>query len=393
MKPKFAYRIAHCFAAALLLFAVSPAAADDERILKELEALRRRVEQLEAELARSRAAALQAAPPAAPAAAEQKAASEAAALRTANRSRLTIGGFADLRFTNMAAAAGDRTRHGGPDFQITRFRPRLSYQVDRHLEAVIDINGTTRGSGVLDVSVRDMFLHYKNGGYYIRVGQYKVPFSHEVFREGSQVRWALERARVNNIMFPGLRDTGILIGSAPRNAGAATFHLAVVNGDGANSADGDSKKSLVARMELPLGSHHSAGASIYSGTTTRPNAAAPDGTDSLVKHAVGLEHRMRYGRVETGVEYLLGRLAGSNVNGGYAQLRYDAGRTGSFFLRRDIFDPREGAPADYWSRTSLGWFRDFTRYLRITAEYDFVRDRRTAGDDDDTFGVELQTSF
>jgi hypothetical protein len=106
-----------------------------------------------------------------------------------------------------------------------------------------------------------------------------------------------------------------------------------------------------------------------------------------------VEHRLTVRRLSLRSEYLWGRGFGRDLNGGYGYAGYDTGRIGSFFLRHDIFDPDEDAGSDYWKRTSIGWFKDFTRHFRLTAEYDFVRNKATAASNDNTFGIEAQANF
>jgi hypothetical protein len=66
---------------------------------------------------------------------------------------------------------------------------------------------------------------------------------------------------------------------------------------------------------------------------------------------------------------------------------------GNVFVRHDWFDPNaESAAQDYWRRTALGWYKDFTRNVRITAEYDIVANSLTKTHDN-TYGLQVQTRF
>src|SRR5260370_15733625 len=85
-----------------------PAWADDEALRQELEALKKRVETLEQELARSKQAAA-----AAPA-------KDAEALRARNGSRVQISGYTEIRATNVGNPAGDRVKGADLDFQVAR---------------------------------------------------------------------------------------------------------------------------------------------------------------------------------------------------------------------------------------------------------------------------------
>ena len=89
---------------------------------------------------------------------------------------------------------------------------------------------------------------------------------------------------------------------------------------------------------------------------------------------------------------LLGKYLGHTVSGGYGQVEYRFGMPGNVFARYDWFDPSDGPQRDYWRRTSLGWYRDFTRNVRLTAEYDWVTNELTATHDD-TYGLQVQGRF
>jgi len=388
MNRQSGHRFARAIAGALLLFALSPlpARADDDAILRELQALKKRVEQLEAELAKSRQAPPVPTPPAAVPA-------DAPALRTSRGSRVTIAGMFEMRATNLGNSNGNRTPHGGIEMQADRMRPRITFLADDHLQAQMEINASTRSGARASLNMRDAFVQYNNHGYYLRIGQAKLPFGYQVFREGSGDRWELERGRTDELLFPNMRDVGLFAGTASRNRRAATFHVALVNGDGINIADGDADKSIVAKVEVPVGSVHQVGASLYSGTLTRAHPTRAGARISTVKQAVGVEHRAVFGRIETGLEYLMGRAFGGDLHGGYAHLLYRTGRPGNFFIRHDIFDPNRQVRGDNWRRTSLGWFREFGPHVRITAEYDFVNNGLTPTSNDDTYGAEVQVSF
>jgi hypothetical protein len=139
-----------------------------------------------------------------------------------------------------------------------------------------------------------------------------------------------------------------------------------------------------------VGPHNVVGASVDTGTTT---ATVMSKVVSRVKRAYGLEHRLNAGRFSTQLEYLWGRASGADLNGGYGQVAYDGGEVGNFFVRHDLFDPNEDAAKDYWKRTGVGWFKDFTRQLRLTAEYDFVTNELANHSRQNTFGFEVQANF
>jgi hypothetical protein len=95
----------------------------------------------------------------------------------------------------------------------------------------------------------------------------------------------------------------------------------------------------------------------------------------------------------TQLEYLWGRAFGADLNGGYGQIIYNTGQPGNLFARQDVFDPNTHAAHDDWSRTTLGWSKDFTRQFRLTLEYDLVTNRALPHPHPNTFGIQTQANF
>ena len=262
--------------------------------------------------------------------------------------------------------------------------------MDRHFLASLLLNAATRSAAAASVTTRDAFLEYANTGFYARMGQQKIPFGWEVFREGDEARAAMERARILATLFPDDRDIGLTLANVPKNPRTPVVTLGVVNGDGINRSDGDKAKSFAANVIAPLGAHAVIGGSLYTGTTT---ATVGGKLVSQVKRAYGVENRLTLGRLSTQAEFLWGRAAAADVNGGYGQIAYNTGQRGNLFVRHDVFDPNEKAARDYWSRTSIGWYKDFTRQFRLTGEYDFVTNRVLSQARQNTFGLQVQGNF
>jgi len=370
---------------------VTPVRADDAALQREIDALKQRLQKLEDELAKKK---------------PEATAANADSLKTPRGSRVQISGFAEIRATNVGNPTGDRVRNGELDFEIARFRPRINYLLDDHWMATAQFNLSTRSAGVASVNTRDAYIQYSNAAYFVRLGEQKVPFGWEVFREGDEPRAALERARIMGILFPDERDIGAVASWSPSKAwipkeklgtdipDRPALSIGVLNGDGINRIDGDPDKSFAVNAIAPIGPHNVVGASAYTGTTTRARPAPHQNEfHSTVKQAIGVEYRNSYGRFSTQAEYLWGHAFTADLNGGYGQLLYNAGTPGNVFVRHDVFDPSGSAVGDYWHRTGFGWYKDFTKQMRITAEYDLVHNKLTHTHNDHTFGLEVQANF
>jgi hypothetical protein len=351
-----------------------------------LEALEKRVRELEQRAPKDQPA--QPGQPATPAAPKPPA-ELPAGVKTVRGTRLEVGGYAEVRITNFANSVGDRLTDSRLDFQVARFRPRLMYHLDRHWQADFQLNANTRGTGATSVNMRDMFVEYHNAGYRMRLGQQKVPFGFHTYVEGDEDRAALERARVFNILIPDERDLGFVASTNPHSTRAARFAAGVVNGNGINRTDNNTDKNFAATARTPVGAYNTVGASVYSGTFSPSGSAGPKHT----RKAVGVDHQLALRRFQTQFEWLLGKDLGKTVTGGYGQLEYRFGGPGNLFARHDWYDPGFGPGQDYFRRSILGWYKDLNRNLRITAEYDWVRNSATSVEIDDTYGVEVQARF
>jgi hypothetical protein len=378
--------------------AARPMSSETEKELREeIALLKKRLADLERRLDEQ-----QKAPPAAPAAgsldlrpAGRKGGDEepeeppatARSVTTRQGSRVEFGGFAQVRATNMGDALGNRAPTSNFDFQITRFRPRVIFIIDPHWEADLDLNVTSRSVATASFAARDAYLQWQNHGLQGRMGQSKVPFGYEVYLEGDPDRVEMERARILGVLFPDERDLGIFFRTAPANKGATWGAIAVYNGNGINRLDNNTNKDVAATIKVPLDRHNTIGLSAAAGDFT-PAGGGP----SLAREVAGIEHQFIARRLKTKMEALAGRDMGANIWGGYAGAQYYTGRFGGPFARYDLFDPNLDAPHDLFRRLAFGWWKDLTKSVRITGEYDRVTNPLVGGGTD-TYGVQLQSRF
>ena len=313
-------------------------------------------------------------------------------------SRLQFSGYAELRITNLGNAVGDRLGpHDNLDFQVNRFRPRLTYFMDPNWEADLQINVNTRGAATTSFQARDAYIEYHNGKnnqYAVRLGQQKVPFGFETWIEGDEPRPALERARYHEVLFPDQRDIGLGITFNPRELPLAQaqlhgplYGIGVYSGNGINKQDNDQNKTVVAGGRYAISKHVTVGLSGVSGTFS------PAVGHTNTRQAGNVDVETFWGRFRTQTEVMVGRNLGHDINGGYGQLEYATGIPGSFFVRYDWFDRNESVGHDYWKRYGFGWYKDFTKNIRLTAEYDYVVNQLTQTRHPNTFGLELQANW
>jgi hypothetical protein len=319
----------------------------------------------------------------------------AASVQTVTKSKLTFGGFAQIRMTDIGSQNGNRTPNSNFDFQVARFRPRLIYTHDQHWSAEVDINGTTRqdpGSNdqaVAGFSPRDMYIQWQNASIQGKIGQAKIPFGYEVYLEGDPARIEMERARILATLFPDERDIGLFFRTTPKNKGAVWGAVAVYNGNGINHDDNNTAKDGAATLKIPLNASTTVGFSFEDGNFV-PATPGP----AFQRAAAGMEMQYIRKRGFFKMEVLAGRNLGHDIWGGYVGGHYYTGVYGGPFFRFDTFDPNLSAAGDLWRRYAMGWYKDLTTHVRVTGEYDKVLNQLVHPPlGTDTYAVQVQTVF
>lgn len=96
--------------------------------------------------------------------------------------------------------------------------------------------------------LRDAWVKYNGFSFFtIKVGQFKIPFSHEQLT-GSSSLYTIERSKVATILSYAY-DIGILLEGNTGNSKVA-YAAALVNGTGSNTADTNDNKDFVGRIVM-----------------------------------------------------------------------------------------------------------------------------------------------
>jgi phosphate-selective porin len=171
----------------------------------------------------------------------------------------------------------------GPDgFQLYRARFGLEGEIFRNIRYKVTFEAA-RTPQLLDAQID--FTLVKNG--YLRVGQFKIPFSQENLLSAADLE-TINLSQVVNKLVPG-RDNG----SNGRDIGALADYRfgrwegmgGLFNGSGINKADPDEKKDFALRATWGSPSSLRVGASVYLGHTIPVVADSP----ILKRNRYGLE--------------------------------------------------------------------------------------------------------
>ena len=234
---------------------------------------------------------------------------------------LKLSGYTQARFT---------FDNFGPDtFQLYRARLGLEGEIFKNIRYKF-LFEAARTPLLLDAMIE--FTLVKNG--FLRVGQYKVPFSQENLQSAASLD-TINFSQIAGKLVPGRdnssngRDIGIL---ANYHYATVDATVAVLNGSGINKADVDEKKDVALRLTWAPLDFLTVGASEYLGHTIPAAAGAP----IYKRDRTGLELAVNYSDWMLKGEYIwavdnLKDASGFYILGGYfilpkklqAVVRYD----------------------------------------------------------------------
>jgi hypothetical protein len=194
----------------------------------------------------------------------------------------------------------------------------------------------------------------------VRLGQFKVPISYEVLEPISALlERELSEAWVR--LVPKSRDSGAHLLAKGKN-GAASWDLALINGNGVNRTDNNQHKDLVIREVVPF-RQGTAEIAYYTGEFT-------EGGATTVRSRLVGGADARLGPVALRGEYVRGRDLGKDVSGGFLRVSGKVGRKGDIaFAKYDLYDEDLDAPNTTFQRYTLGYAHELDPQTRLTAVY------------------------
>lgn len=304
-----------------------------------------------------------------------------------------------------SVTAANQTR-----FFIRRARLKLTYDSSPLSQAVVYFDGgQDRTVRLLEAYVTLLDPWTPNHDHRLTLGQFNVPFGHEIERSSS-ARELPERSRAENVLFSGERDRGVKLESqwTPRLATV----VAVLNGGGVNSADFPTtdptrSKDVTGRVRWSQGSWDAA----VSGYWGR-NVVALTGPDVWTdKTRIGFDAQTFWSLGGLGGGTLRGELyRGQEVNpdsvktlvntvtagrllrptadpehlatdmlGWYAMAVQNLGERLQAVVRFDTYDPNTSREHDQYRRWSLGLNGFYDGFTRVSLSYDAISTETSVG--------------
>lgn len=287
--------------------------------------------------------------------------------KLATGEKVKLSGYVQAQFTSDDAADPET------DFRVRRARLKIEAPVTDMAALTLQVDATR------SVDLKDAYLDlgHSSDVWRLRLGQSKVPFMYEVL-ESSSSRLEPERTALATTLFPGERDQGawmqlsnILGDSIP----GATLDVGFQNGAGANTADNNDNKDVVARLRVPIGNtppeKSTEADSVY---TAYLNGELTDSKTSVTtdKTFVGGGISKVFGPVWLRGEAIAGKQLGHDILGWYAHAAYEIlGTSGTVFARYERFDENRDASGDLFKNLTLGYKHQVDPKTRAILAYEF----------------------
>jgi hypothetical protein len=285
--------------------------------------------------------------------------------------KLLFSGYVQARyesFGNSEEGTGTVDR-----FTLRRIRLTAAARPSDTIGARIQVDfGTNTGnpptstqSGTT-VALRDAWIDWfvkgdPGAGPTFTIGQMKWPFGFEV-TQSSSVRETPERARWENVLFPGERDRGAKV--AWKTGRPWFFEVGAYNGTGQNTNDNNNDKDAVGRIRRSFGQKLDVGVSGYWGKTlvfTPAAGATPASSREFVKNRYGADFQVYLPGWKFQGEYVKARDLGRDPWGWDAQIVKNLGSKHQLVAKYDEFDEDNDA-ADRTGKQSA-WNLGLIRYL------------------------------
>lgn len=306
----------------------------------------------------------------------------------------------------VSGSAGTIASPNATRFFVRRARLKLTYDSSPLSQAVVYLDGgQDRTLRLLEgyVTLLDPWTPLHD--HQLTLGQFNVPFGHEIERSSS-ARELPERSRAENVLFAGERDRGLKLESQWRPQLRTT--IAVLNGGGVSSADFPTTdptkgKDVVVRARWSQGTWDAA-VSGYSGRQVTPLTGADVTTD---KTRLGLDAQAFWTLPQVGGGSLRGEFyAGHDVNadsvralvvaptsanpnrllragavashlatdmrGWYVMAVQNVGERLQAVARFDTYDPNVDLGHDQFERWSLGLNAFYDGFTRVSVSYDAI---------------------
>ncbi|MCX7597921.1 MAG: OprO/OprP family phosphate-selective porin [Armatimonadetes bacterium] len=336
---------------------------------------------------------------------------------------MKISGYTQARAAYFEDYPNPEASKGSSDFAVARARTVFSFQPSDLTDAYFQLDFGRGEPTVKDAWVQRALSAGREWRW--RLGQQKVPFGFETPQSDND-RLPFERTNLSTTLFPGNRDTGlVLYYTRPQDAalfasgrevfGAGdfgNFAIGLFNGQGAayrtldtgarvyDGAETNSNKHLMVRFAKPFslgagGRYAEAGVSYWHG---RYRSAKAD--REFDDRMLGLHAYLAPAPWGLQAEYFTGKTEGGDVDAWYGMGLLRAGRKGLVFARYEDYEgPRKGKGVGNIfdrQRWCLGYAYDLDPRTRLTLEYDIER-VEAAGNQpafhNDVLGVQLQATY
>lgn len=302
---------------------------------------------------------------------------------------IKISGYTQIGYIRNSGSAATGDYQYKDNFEIMRARFTFKAAIDPMASLNVQIDPAIKD--VKDNLINILTDAYFDLGYLkghnIRLGQFKLPFGLENPIPDSRtfpVNASIIKGKTINT-----RDIGIDI-SAKKDW--YEYHVGVINGNGSNKKDDNSRKDFVISSRFTSGIAAAGVSAVCSGGITP--------AQDTLRHAVDgfIQITPKWGEID--FEYIKSRFYNSSTlkttkkDGWYAMIVPQLNERTSLTLRYEKFDPDNDAADrnDEASRTTAGLIYNTSKYSKIKINYEW-RDDDKVMTEGDVFTFMWQTEY
>lgn len=290
---------------------------------------------------------------------------------------LKISGYTQIRYIRDNSDASSTSNDYKYKDQFEVMKARLTFKATIDPMASLNVQIDPAIKDVKDNLINILTDAYFDLGYLkghnIRLGQFKLPFGLENPIADSRtfpVNASLIKGKTINT-----RDIGIDI-SAKKDW--YEYHVGVINGNGSNKQDDNSRKDVIVSSRFTRGSVSFGGSAVSSGGII---------ATEKMRHAANgfIQYTPKWGEID--FEYMRSRFLNSTSlkttfrEGWYIMAVPQLNERTWLTLRYEKYDPNTGTvanPDDEITRTTAGLLYTTSKYSRIKINYEWKNDEKVA---------------
>lgn len=297
---------------------------------------------------------------------------------------IAISGYTQIGYIRNDSTSNTTFSDNAMDDGFRLIRARLTFKTEIDPRVALNVQ--------IDVAARHatntQVLNMLTDGYFdlkfvkdhtIRLGQFKVPFGLE--NPMSDAKTFLVNTSIVKNTSINTRDIGVDISS---KRPAVEYHVAILNGAGANKNDNNTKKDILGTVQTTLGK-----VTVGASAINSPG----DSTQTTLRHAVDGYVQAKSDVGELDLEYVKGTDKAAAKRAGWYLLAAPQLNPRTWLVGRyEQYDPNKSLSNNEATRTTLGILYKTSKYSLLKINYEWRSDK-AAVKSGDVFSIMWQAEY